>query len=80
MARPRKPSDPNQWPIPCGRCGEHHQIVANWPDGGVCGYCYQQAKRTRGTCVCGHEGVLPRRIDGQRHAGASIPLHLRRSP
>jgi len=65
MARPRKPSDPNQWPIPCGRCGEHHQIVANWPDGGVCGYCYQQAKRTRGTCVCGHEGVLPRRIDGQ---------------
>jgi hypothetical protein len=65
MARPRKPSDPNQWPIPCGRCGEHHQIVANWPDGGVCGYCYQQAKRTRGTCVCGHEGVLPGRIDGQ---------------
>ena len=65
MARPRKPSDPNQWPIPCGRCGEHHQIVANWPDGGVCGYCYQQAKRTRGTCVCGHKGVLPGRIDGQ---------------
>ena len=65
MARPRKPSDPNQWPIPCGRCGEHHQIVANWPDGGVCGYCYQQAKRTRGSCVCGHEGVLPGRIDGQ---------------
>jgi integrase len=65
MARPRKPSNPNQWPIPCGRCGEHHQIVANWPDGGVCGYCYQQAKRTRGTCVCGHEGVLPGRIDGQ---------------
>jgi hypothetical protein len=65
MARPRKPSDPNQWPIPCGRCGEHHQIVANWPDGGVCGYCYQQAKRTRGICVCGHEGVLPGRIDGQ---------------
>ncbi len=65
MARPRKQSDPNQWPIPCGRCGEHHQIVANWPDGGVCGYCYQQAKRTRGTCKCGHDGVLPGRIDGQ---------------
>lgn len=64
MARPRKRSDPNQWPVPCGRCGEHHQIVANWPDCGVCGYCYQQAKRTRGTCACGHEGVLPGR-DGQ---------------
>jgi hypothetical protein len=50
---------------PCGRCGEHHQTVANWPDGGVCGYCYQQAKRTRGTCACGHDGVLPGRIDGQ---------------
>lgn len=65
MARPRKPSDPNQWPVPCGRCGEHHQLVASWPDGRVCGYCYQQAKRTRGTCMCGHEGVLPGRIDGQ---------------
>lgn len=65
MARPRKQSDPTRWPVPCGRCGEHHQIVANWPDGGVCGYCYQQAKRTRGTCACGHEGVLPGRIDGQ---------------
>lgn len=65
MARPRKQSDPTRWPVPCGRCGEHHQIVANWPDGGVCGYCYQQAKRTRGTCDCGHEGVLPGRIDGQ---------------
>lgn len=65
MARPRKKSDPNLWPVPCDRCGEHHQIVANWPDGGVCGYCYQQAKRTCGTCACGHEGVLPGRIDGQ---------------
>ena len=64
MARPRKPSDPTRWPVPCGRCYEHHQIVANWPDGGICGYCYQQAKRTRGTCACGHEGVLPGRIDG----------------
>lgn len=65
MARPRKQSDPDRWPVPCGRCGEHHQVVANWPDGGVCGYCYQQAKRTRGTCACGHEGVLPGRIKGQ---------------
>jgi hypothetical protein len=48
MARPRKPSDPNQWPIPCGRCGEHHQIAANWPDGGVCGLLVEH-------------GALPRR-------------------
>lgn len=65
MARPRKPSDPHQWPVPCGRCDGHYQIVAAWPDGGLCGYCYQQAKRTRGTCACGHEGVLPGRIHGQ---------------
>ncbi|SHY39354.1 Fis family transcriptional regulator [Mycobacteroides abscessus subsp. bolletii] len=63
MARPRKPGDPVQWPVPCARCGEHHKIAANWPDGGICGYCYQQAKRTRGHCACGHEGVLPGRID-----------------
>lgn len=63
MPRPRKPSDPTKWPEPCGRCSEHHQIVVRWPDSGICGYCYQQAKRTRGTCACGHEGILPGRID-----------------
>ena len=59
MSRPRKAEDPIRWPVPCNRCGQHHQTVARWPDGGVCGYCYQQAKRTRGVCACGHEGVLP---------------------
>jgi len=63
MTRPRKSGDPTKWPEACGRCGEHHQIAVRWPDGGICGYCYQQAKRTRGTCACGHEGVLPGRID-----------------
>lgn len=63
MPRPRKAGDPVKWPEPCGRCGEHHQIAVRWPDGGICGYCYQQAKRTRGTCACGHEGVLPGRVD-----------------
>lgn len=63
MPRPRKPSDPTKWPEPCGRCSEHHQIVTRWPDSGICGYCYQQAKRTRGTCACGHEGVLPGRVN-----------------
>ena len=63
MPRPRKPSDPAKWPEPCGRCSDHHQIVVRWPDSGICGYCYQQAKRTRGTCACGHEGVLPGRVN-----------------
>lgn len=65
MSRPRKPEDPIRWPVPCARCTRHHQIVSNWPDGSICGYCYQQAKRTRGTCRCGHQGVLPGRIGGQ---------------
>ena len=65
MSRPRKAEDPIRWPVPCNRCDQHHQTVARWPDGGVCGYCYQQAKRTRGICACGHEGVLPGLIDNQ---------------
>jgi len=65
VSRPRKAEDPDRWPVPCGRCHQHHQIVANWPDGGVCGYCYQRAKRTRGTCECSHEGVLPGLVDGR---------------
>ena len=59
MARPRRQSDPNQWPVPCCRCGEHHQIAAKWPDGGVCGYCYQQAKRTTGICASMYTNSLP---------------------
>lgn len=64
MSRSRKPEDPARWPMPCARCGQHYKITASWPDGGICGYCYQQAKRTRGSCRCGHQGVLPGRIDG----------------
>lgn len=65
MARPKKPGDPAAWPDPCARCNEHYQPVARWPDGRICGYCYQAAKRERGTCMCGHNGVLPGRIDGR---------------
>jgi hypothetical protein len=39
--------------------------VATWPDGYICGYCYQAAKRTTGICACGHQGVLPGLINGQ---------------
>ncbi len=65
MARPRSPEDPKRWPQPCGRCGGHYQLVVTWPDARVCGYCYQAAKRTTGQCACGHQGVLPGRIDGR---------------
>lgn len=65
MTRPRKPEDPIRWPVPCARCRQHHKTVARWPDGAICGYCYQQAKRIKGTCACGHEGVLPGLIDEQ---------------
>ncbi len=65
MSRPRRASDPTTWPEPCGRCSEHHQIVASWPDARICGYCYQAAKRRTGTCPCGHQGVLPGLIEGQ---------------
>jgi integrase len=65
VSRPRRPSDPDRWPEPCGRCGEHHQIAATWPDARVCGYCYQAAKRITGTCACGHQGILPGRAGGR---------------
>ncbi len=64
MTRPRNPSNPQRWPNPCARCGEHHELVANWPDGQICRYCYQKAKRTSGTCGCGHTGILPGLVDG----------------
>jgi hypothetical protein len=63
VARPRKPENPDRWPIGCARCEGHYELVAAWPDGSICGYCYQAAKRTTGICACGHEGVLPGLID-----------------
>lgn len=61
MARPRKPPAPSLY-LPCPRCQLEYEPVVRWPDGAICGYCYQQAKRTRGTCAtCGHIGVLPGR-------------------
>lgn len=81
MARPRKPSDPTAWPNPCVRCGGHYPIAAKWPDGPICGYCYQAAKRLRGTCGCGHEGVLPGRISGtpacRRCSGVELNIDCR---
>ncbi len=62
---PRKPGDPARWPTPCARCGGHYPKATTWPDGPICGYCYQAAKRSTGVCACGHEGILPGRLDGQ---------------
>ncbi len=76
MSRPRQPENADRWRTPCGRCGEHRQLVANWPDGQVCGYCYQQAKRTRGVCACGHTGVLPGRVNDQPACRACSGVRL----
>ena len=67
MARPRKPDDPyRRRELPCDRCGGGYYLVVAWAvDDEICGYCYQQAKRTRGTCACGHVGILPGRVNGQ---------------
>jgi hypothetical protein len=65
MSRPRQAEDPGLYPEPCARCREHRQTAATWPDGRVCVNSYQRAKRTRGTCACGHDGVLPGVIDGE---------------
>lgn len=65
MSRPRPIPDPHRWPTPCCRCGQHYRIAAHWPDGPICGYCYQASKRICGTCACGHEGVPPGCIDGE---------------
>lgn len=59
MARPRKPGDPVRWPEGCDRCYGHYQVVTVWQSRGICGYCYQAAKRVTGTCACGHEASFP---------------------
>lgn len=55
--------------------------MARWPDGRVCGCCYTQAKRTKGVCACGHDGVLPGRVNGvaacRRCSGMRLNLDCR---
>lgn len=60
-------------------------IIKSWRiglTGGICGYCYQQAKRTRGVCACGHKGVLPGRVHGapacRRCSGVKLNVDCRR--
>ena len=64
-SRPRKPRsrgeipDPDHW-SPCARCGEPYKTAANWPEGPICTYCYQAARRRLGVCAdCGHNGLVP---------------------
>lgn len=66
MARPRKPEDPQRWPIGCARCRGHYELVATWPDGSICGYCYQAAKRTAETL-----GYSPQTLEAHGRASAS---------
>ncbi len=75
MARPRKPEDPERW-LPCERCGEHRECVVTWQELEICGYCYQAAKRTRGVCACGHNGVLPGIINGRPACRACSGIKL----
>lgn len=75
MARPRKPEDPERW-LPCERCGEHRECVVTWQGLEICGYCYQAAKRTRGVCACGHNGVLPGIINGRPACRACSGIKL----
>ncbi|WP_217905984.1 Fis family transcriptional regulator [Kocuria salina] len=51
--------------------------MVTWPDGPVCRYCYQAAKRTTGTCACGHTGVLPGRRDGHPACRACTHISLK---
>ena len=76
MARPRLPEDPRLWPVQCGRCGGHYELVASWPDARVCLYCYQAAKRTTGACGCGHRGVLPGRVGDRPACRACTGIRL----
>jgi len=67
MARPRKPEDPQRWPVPCARCGSQYQLVANWPDGSICGYSYQAAQPAR------------RQRDTKSNAGCELRLRRERT-
>jgi hypothetical protein len=81
--RPRAQPDPLRFK-PCARCGVAYRPVARWPEGVVCQYCYQRAKRTNGVCSgCGHRGVLPG-VDGEGRStcrtcsGIAIPVDCSR--
>lgn len=75
--RPRsKAPEPARWEA-CTRCAEHYQPVARWPEGPVCEYCYQAAKRREGTCAdCDHVGMVP----GLNTDGEPICLRCSRIP
>ena len=61
--RPRTVGD-----LVCDRCGRGcTKLAARWPDGALCGICYDTATRTHGTCPgCTIDRMLPGRDDAGR--------------
>ncbi len=51
--------------LECSRCHRlANTLRVNWPQDQLCHSCFYTAMRTRGICpACGHEGVLPGRVD-----------------
>lgn len=82
MSASRKPRPRNKSPEPgrwdaCARCAEHYAPVARWPEGPVCMYCYNAARRREGTCTdCGHVGMVP----GINAAGEPLCLRCSELP
>ena len=65
VPRPRKPSDPVRWPVPCGRCNQHHEIVAHWPDARSVHVLLSTGQaHPRHRARCGHQAYSQGRIDG----------------
>src|SRR5438034_110407 len=52
----------------CGRCGRAVGYLRSvgWPEGPICGICYETATHTRGRCPsCGEDRLLPG-LDAER--------------
>ncbi len=52
--------------LECSRCHRMaNTLRVNWPQDQLCHSCFYTAMRTHGVCPnCGHDGVLPGRVDG----------------
>ena len=66
-------------PQTCAHCGRSRRPTAHWPEGPVCGSCYQRALDAQGTCPrCGERRRLMRYDAGETaicHECAGVPAH-----